>query len=225
MAEDHEAGTGRVTLSFTPAGQDFRVPPGVTVFDAASWNGIAIDSTCGGHGTCKKCKVRITEGEVPVSKLDSRAFTPDELRDQVATMILAGHETTAISLAWTFRLLAQNPRAEQILQGEVDAGDLAGPERTRAEGLVASCAECGLLRAELQGIRGAIADLPVPARRRTFALSHDAAASLRAAGWRRLLAPLAAPRFAPLAPLGGIAATLGLVGLLLTGGVGVPEFE
>ena len=36
-----------------------RVPPGVTLFDAASWNGIAIDSTCGGHGTCKKCKVRI----------------------------------------------------------------------------------------------------------------------------------------------------------------------
>ena len=27
--------------------------------DAASWNGIAIDSTCGGHGTCKKCRVRV----------------------------------------------------------------------------------------------------------------------------------------------------------------------
>jgi uncharacterized 2Fe-2S/4Fe-4S cluster protein (DUF4445 family) len=55
------------------------VPPGVTVFDAASWNGIAIDSTCGGHGTCKKCKVRI-DGPVPPSPLDARAFSPDELR-------------------------------------------------------------------------------------------------------------------------------------------------
>ena len=36
------------------------------MFDAASWNGIAIDSTCGGHGTCKKCRVRIVSGEVPV---------------------------------------------------------------------------------------------------------------------------------------------------------------
>jgi len=57
-----------------------RVPPGVTLFDAASWNGIAIDSTCGGHGTCKKCKVQITGGTAPVSPLDARAFTPDELR-------------------------------------------------------------------------------------------------------------------------------------------------
>ena len=57
------------------------MPPGVTVFDAASWNGIAIDSTCGGHGTCKKCKIRVTGGSVPASPLDARAFSPDELRD------------------------------------------------------------------------------------------------------------------------------------------------
>jgi len=70
----------RVELSFQPGGQRVRVPPGVTLFDAASWNGIAIDSTCGGHGTCKKCKVRIIEGSAPVSPLDARAFSPDELR-------------------------------------------------------------------------------------------------------------------------------------------------
>jgi len=52
----------------------------VTLFDAASWNGIAIDSTCGGHGTCKKCKIRVTGGSVPASPLDDRAFSPDELR-------------------------------------------------------------------------------------------------------------------------------------------------
>jgi uncharacterized 2Fe-2S/4Fe-4S cluster protein (DUF4445 family) len=64
------------------AGKDVkvRVPAGVTVFDAASWNGIAIDSTCGGHGTCKKCKVRVTAGSVPASGVDARAFTADELR-------------------------------------------------------------------------------------------------------------------------------------------------
>jgi uncharacterized 2Fe-2S/4Fe-4S cluster protein (DUF4445 family) len=71
----------RVRLRFSPSDIEVKVPGGVTVFDAASWNGIAIDSTCGGHGTCKKCRVRITAGEAPVSKLDSRAFTPDELRD------------------------------------------------------------------------------------------------------------------------------------------------
>ena len=53
----------------------FACPSGTPVFDAASWNGIAIDSTCGGHGTCKKCKVRIVDGELPVGPVDPRAFT------------------------------------------------------------------------------------------------------------------------------------------------------
>ena len=71
----------RVDLVFAPSGTRVRVPPGVTVFDAASWNGIAIDSTCGGHGTCKKCKIKVTGGRIPASPLDARAFSPDELRD------------------------------------------------------------------------------------------------------------------------------------------------
>jgi len=70
----------RVDLTFQPSGTRVRVPPGVTLFDAASWNGIAIDSTCGGHGTCKKCKIQVTGGQVPASPLDARAFSPDELR-------------------------------------------------------------------------------------------------------------------------------------------------
>ena len=74
-------GVGRVQLKFVPSGQEVRVPPGVSVFDAASWNGLAIDSTCGGHGTCKKCKIQILEGEVPISNLDIRAFTSDQLAD------------------------------------------------------------------------------------------------------------------------------------------------
>ncbi len=72
-------GTGRVRIASEPSGREVRVPPGVSVFDAASWNGIAIDSTCGGHGTCKKCRVRIVDGSAPVSRLDVRAFSPDEL--------------------------------------------------------------------------------------------------------------------------------------------------
>ena len=74
-------GATRVRLRFLPDGGEFRVPSGTPVFDAASWNGIAIDSTCGGHGTCKKCRVRIVSGDVPVGPLDPRAFTTDELRD------------------------------------------------------------------------------------------------------------------------------------------------
>jgi uncharacterized 2Fe-2S/4Fe-4S cluster protein (DUF4445 family) len=79
-------GTGRVELTFTVRDKDpskdaqrsARVPPGVTVFDSASWNGIAIDSTCGGHGTCHKCRVRI-EGPTPITRHDLRTFTKDQL--------------------------------------------------------------------------------------------------------------------------------------------------
>jgi uncharacterized 2Fe-2S/4Fe-4S cluster protein (DUF4445 family) len=74
-------GATRVRLRFEPDGNEVRVPSGTPIFDAASWNGIAIDSTCGGYGTCKKCKVRIVSGDVPVGPIDPRAFTPAELAD------------------------------------------------------------------------------------------------------------------------------------------------
>jgi uncharacterized 2Fe-2S/4Fe-4S cluster protein (DUF4445 family) len=78
-------GTGRVDLSFTvedleapSTHRKVRVPPGVTVFDSASWNGIAIDSTCGGHGTCHKCKVQLTPS-TPATKHDVKTFSRDQL--------------------------------------------------------------------------------------------------------------------------------------------------
>jgi uncharacterized 2Fe-2S/4Fe-4S cluster protein (DUF4445 family) len=73
----------RVRLVFEQADgavKETRVPAGTTLFDGASWNGVAIDSTCGGHGTCKKCKVRVATGEQPIDAVDPRAFTPDELK-------------------------------------------------------------------------------------------------------------------------------------------------
>ncbi|HEY6277540.1 MAG TPA: ASKHA domain-containing protein [Streptosporangiaceae bacterium] len=90
--EATSAGPVRVDLVFEPGARRVRVPAGVTVFDAASWNGIAIDSTCGGHGTCKKCKVRLLTGAAPPSPLDIRAFSPDELRGgwRLACRALAG---------------------------------------------------------------------------------------------------------------------------------------
>ena len=66
---------------------------GTTVFDAASWNGIAIDSTCGGHGTCKKCKVKLLAGTLPVDSVDPRAFSTGELKEgwRLACRAIAHH--------------------------------------------------------------------------------------------------------------------------------------
>jgi uncharacterized 2Fe-2S/4Fe-4S cluster protein (DUF4445 family) len=85
LPELDEVHPDRVRLRFLQSGEDHavkeaRVLAGTTVFDAASWNGIAIDSTCGGHGTCKKCKVRVVSGHAPLSPIDPRAFTTEELK-------------------------------------------------------------------------------------------------------------------------------------------------
>jgi uncharacterized 2Fe-2S/4Fe-4S cluster protein (DUF4445 family) len=104
-------GPQRVDLQFEPAGTRVRVPPGVTLFDAASWHGIAIDSTCGGHGTCKKCKVQVTSGTAPVTPLDARAFGPDELRDGWR---LACRVVTADDLRVTVPPLVTRPKAATV---------------------------------------------------------------------------------------------------------------
>jgi cytochrome P450 len=44
----------------------------------------------------------------------------EQLRDEVLTLILAGHETTATALSWTWYLLSQNPEAERKLHAELD---------------------------------------------------------------------------------------------------------
>jgi len=79
VTEDVAAGPVRVNLLFNE--RPVRVPSGVTLFDAASWNGIAIDSTCGGHGTCKKCRIRIADDPPAPTSLDIRAYTAAEIKD------------------------------------------------------------------------------------------------------------------------------------------------
>lgn len=47
-------------------------------------------------------------------------MTDTQLRDEVMTIFLAGHETTAATLAWTFALLSQHPHVARKLQAEID---------------------------------------------------------------------------------------------------------
>ena len=51
---------------------------------------------------------------------DGAPMTDRQLRDEVMTILLAGHETTANALTWTWYLLAQNPAVEARLHDEVD---------------------------------------------------------------------------------------------------------
>jgi cytochrome P450 len=49
------------------------------------------------------------------------ALTPAEIRNQIATIITAGHETTSLALSWTFYLLSLHPSIEATLHAELDA--------------------------------------------------------------------------------------------------------
>jgi cytochrome P450 len=53
---------------------------------------------------------------------DGMALGDVELRDQVMTLLVAGHETTATTLAWCFERLLRHPRCLQRLQEEIAAG-------------------------------------------------------------------------------------------------------
>ncbi|WP_457186588.1 cytochrome P450 [Nocardioides sp. P5_E3] len=44
-----------------------------------------------------------------------------EIRDELVTMVIAGHETVAAALAWTLMLLAEHPEAQERVRSELDA--------------------------------------------------------------------------------------------------------
>jgi len=55
------------------------------------------------------------------SEGDGRGMDDTQLRDEALTIFLAGHETTANALTWTWYLLSQNPAVEARLHAEIDA--------------------------------------------------------------------------------------------------------
>jgi uncharacterized 2Fe-2S/4Fe-4S cluster protein (DUF4445 family) len=71
----------KLEVTYEPFDRTTRVPPGTTVFSAAHWIGLPIDSTCGGRGTCGKCKVRVLKGASEVTTADNRLLRKDEVED------------------------------------------------------------------------------------------------------------------------------------------------
>lgn len=52
---------------------------------------------------------------------DGKGMSDQQVRDEAMTLFLAGHETTALTLSWTWYLLSQHPEAALKLQQEADA--------------------------------------------------------------------------------------------------------
>lgn len=71
----------KLQVTFLPQNLITHAPEGTTVFNAANWAGLAIDSTCGGRGTCGKCKVRMVQGANTVTDADRKYLTAEELAE------------------------------------------------------------------------------------------------------------------------------------------------
>ena len=69
-------------------------------------------------------------------KETGRPMSDAELIDEILTLIVAGHETTASGLNWTWYLLSQHPEAEARLHAELDAApELPAPSLVQVEAL------------------------------------------------------------------------------------------
>lgn len=69
----------KLKVTFRPKDVVTRVPAGTTLFHAAAWTGQPIESTCGGRGTCGKCRVQILEGHAAVTPADQQHLTAEDI--------------------------------------------------------------------------------------------------------------------------------------------------
>jgi hypothetical protein len=66
---------------------------------------------------------------------DGAPMSPDEIRDELLTLLVAGHETTASQLAWTIERLRREPAVLRRLTADLDAGENAYLSATITESL------------------------------------------------------------------------------------------
>ena len=64
----------------------------------------------------------VLEDLIELEKPDGTPMSRERVRDNIMSLILAGHETTASQLAWAFQLLAHNPSVCARLHQEIDEG-------------------------------------------------------------------------------------------------------
>jgi cytochrome P450 len=99
---------------------------------------------------------------------DGSAMSDTELRDELITLLTAGHETSATALAWAFERLLRNPAALRALTAEVDEGrgeyvDAVVKETLRVRPVIVDVARVLTADVELAGWRVPAGTVVVPA--------------------------------------------------------------
>jgi len=117
----------QIKVIMEPDGKTVHVLPGTKVVEAAGRAGIIINLTCGGKGTCGKCKVEITKGAPPPGEHDKEKLSEEELaagyRLACQTAI---HDEMTINIPDEVRFFEQ-----QVLIEGVEAKVVARPNITK----------------------------------------------------------------------------------------------
>ena len=99
--------------SFFPLPSTLRLRRAVRELDDISYSMIRERRTANGHSHDLLQTLLDTHDE------DGNRMTDEQLRDEMMTLFVAGHETTAIALSWAWYLLAKHPEVEERLVDEV----------------------------------------------------------------------------------------------------------
>ena len=132
--EDYIADAGKISLFDILGAPDWLPRPGRLISGKAMRETKALADTAidariaAGHSGVPDLLDLLLQGEDPKS---GRKMTTAELRDNLLTFIVAGHETTALTLAWSLYLLAFDPEIQERAQQEV--GAVLGGRSARGE--------------------------------------------------------------------------------------------
>ncbi|HEV3166490.1 MAG TPA: cytochrome P450 [Isosphaeraceae bacterium] len=100
---------------FVPTPRNLKIRPSIRIIDTIIYGIIARRRREPDHDSGDLLSMLLATRDEETGE----GLTDRELRDQILTFIAAGHETTAVALAWTFYLLSQHPEAESRLRTEV----------------------------------------------------------------------------------------------------------
>jgi len=110
-------------MRFLPTARNLELRRAQKTLDATIYRLISQRRKDGGdHGDLLSMLLAAEDAENPQKRL-----TDTEVRDQALTLFLAGHETTANALAWTWHLLTQHEEVRAKMKAEIDA--VLGGER------------------------------------------------------------------------------------------------
>ncbi|MGE4274153.1 MAG: ASKHA domain-containing protein [Desulfitobacterium sp.] len=113
-----------VQVTFLPGHTKVEVPKGSTIMQAAITAGVPLESTCGGRGTCGKCKVQIDPGKVDTAQDVGKNFLSDSDREAgwVLACRVAVDEDLAVKLSESKDAHQRKTQLNQLMDVELAPG-------------------------------------------------------------------------------------------------------